>query len=515
MLGREHYQFSPMILVGAGFLAWSALPLESRSRLEWTPVTGLLWFLSLSIYALACLTGSHWVGLISFLVMLAALLKMTLTDSGFAKVSGAYAFLWLAVPLPLNLDLQLITGLQKLASWLASGALDLVSIEHAVSGIAIRTVSKAYMVEEACSGIHSLFSAVTAMAFFGVFFRYGYPRLLLTIAQTLVCVIAANALRVFLIVYADARHGISLESGLRHDLLGVTTYATALLLALMNDQFLRFLFPMANGERLSLLEEMSQETFRPLLDFRKNVLNRVLLKGRSAWGLLIATVILVIVPSAGYGSLKHLMPRSGATTMDATSMNPLDVRSLSLEVLPEELGVFRRKSFENIQRDPSDAFGLTSQVWTFEGNGQTVQLSLDGPYAEFHDLAYCYTSSGWKLQSGTNSSTWSGKLEIPHTELRLYQNQGTNGLVMFTCFDSAGTAVQPPIASGNFLRFLRNRLSSTGLTGNEPPPVAPPVVQVQLMVNSPEELLPHEVESLRRLFTDARSLILSNLTPNK
>ena len=101
------------------------------------------------------------------------------------------------------------------------------------------------MVAEACSGIHSLFSCVCVMVFVSVALRYRLIRILTNILQTVLWVIAANALRVFLVVYSYSVWELEIDSGWRHDALGIFTYAVALLMSLSTDRLLSFLVPVS------------------------------------------------------------------------------------------------------------------------------------------------------------------------------------------------------------------------------------------------------------------------------
>jgi hypothetical protein len=158
---------------------------------------------------------------------------------------------------------------------------------------------------------------------------------------------------------------------------------------------------------------------------------------------------------------------------------------------------------------------MTSTIWDFSGHGMTVSVSVDGMYSEFHDLAFCYIGSGWKLSEGSNGWIQTGGVSLPYTRLKLYKNSGEYASVYFTCFDSQQTAVDPPDASGNLLRTLKNRLVSGGLIGTPKAPIVPPVFQVQLMAPSSDELLPHEIQVLEKLFGEVRAQILTQLSADQ
>src|SRR5205823_3954299 len=79
-----------------------------------------------------------------------------------------WLFLWLAVPLPLGLDQNLITSLQPLTARGSSVLLDQLGVFHVRAGNVIEVPGKRLMVEDACSGIHSLFAVLACTSFFAL-----------------------------------------------------------------------------------------------------------------------------------------------------------------------------------------------------------------------------------------------------------------------------------------------------------------------------------------------------------
>jgi exosortase len=510
MAGREHYQFFPMILVGFCVLAWNRLAkTQFLPRPQFSVRVALYLSMSVFCFFIAVRTDSHWIGLISCLILLWTSVRYFLEATAADELRGPFLFLLIIVPPPLNLDLQCITGLQRVATWMASGGLDLCEIRHTVSGVAIRNAGKAYMVEEACSGIHSLFSALSAMFFYGVWCRYGIPRLVLTTAQTVGWVLIANAVRVFLIVFSDTRYQIPLDVGWRHDLLGMFTYCSLLLMALSTDRLLRFVFPLSDDSlpKARILVTISQSWNQ----FTKSILDTPSLQGR--WSVIVPLVIVCVtlVPLAMLNAAQ-LFRTPLQSTSAGTAGYSGSLQDLREDSLPESLAGWERSGFRKSTRDASDPFGMTSSIWKFSGNGLTAEVSVDGYYSEWHDLAYCYTGTGWKLVSGENEWREKDSQRQPHTRLQLFRNSGSYAVVYFSCFDSRHSPVEPPEASGNLFRTLRNRLASGGLMVSPKQRAIPPVFQVQLMTESGQELLPHELASLEQLFTAFRSNVLNMLS---
>ena len=130
----EHYQFFPIAILGAGYLAYTQLG-DPRAIV---PGSGLLrnvtTLVVLLLTTVAVFLESPW---LLAAVALVALLCFFYGLGGWSLVRRwfpAWVVLSLAVPLPLGIDLQLIIVLQRVATRWASGCLDLLGYRHLVRG---------------------------------------------------------------------------------------------------------------------------------------------------------------------------------------------------------------------------------------------------------------------------------------------------------------------------------------------------------------------------------------------
>src|SRR5438045_2648661 len=93
---RPHYQFFPLVLVGAAFLAWQRLrpgePFTPGSRGLTYGLVGCVWLLS----AVAVVVNSSWLGTVAALVLLAAALLGVGGTRLFRRALPAWLLLWLA-----------------------------------------------------------------------------------------------------------------------------------------------------------------------------------------------------------------------------------------------------------------------------------------------------------------------------------------------------------------------------------------------------------------------------------
>ncbi|GEM_PF-705783 len=511
---RDHYQYFPLILIAFGWLVSIRRP-----GIQWLPEQSFsirhALYLSVSglLFIAAVRANSNLLGLLSCLLTLWTSVWYFGGLSAAGALRGPFCFLLMLAPLPLNLDQQLIVNLQVLASDVASRALDLAGIRHTLSGIVVQTTSKLFLVEETCSGIHSLFSAVAAMLLFCVYQRYGWFRIVMTVAATVFWVVLANAIRVFLVVYSESRFAYSLDTGWRHEALGVLTYVTAMFLSLSTDQLFRFMVPISVDSMSELQAEFFQRVTLPLRLFIFRLLDSRYLSGRAAR--LIPAIIfgVVFVGLGGVIGVRRMLTGVSAPprNVEVEAVDFLQDRVES-DSLAGDVNGWHQDTFKKTTRKANDPFGVHSAVWSYSGYGMNVLFSLDGYYDEWHDLRTCYRGSGWEVQAAKNDATDDGELEIPHTELRLVGKNGNQAAVFFSCFDSTLQPVTPPNVSDSLLQMLQSRLRNASFI--ETPQqnnVVPPVFQVQLMAEADRDLLPHEQAAIQDLFRILRAALLPKL----
>jgi exosortase len=155
--------------------------------------------------ALVFAIPSRWMASLAAIFWLIAAFNFVGGRSLTHQLQGPLMLLCAAMPLPVNLDNAFVVWLQQLATRLSSLWLDLIGVLHLATGVAINTGTQEYIVEEACSGIHSIFAAIAVGVGYAVLRGYSITRLLITVAQLLLWVVVANAIRVFSMVYFKER----------------------------------------------------------------------------------------------------------------------------------------------------------------------------------------------------------------------------------------------------------------------------------------------------------------------
>ena len=164
---RPHYCFALFLLPVVAWLMWQRWP---RTQ-AFVPAARLERLMLGS--SLICLSGGIWIHS-PYLATVSAIMATGFAILHIAGVRaipalfGTWMLLWLVVPPPLGVDLLFISRLQMLTSQLSSLLLDLVGINHLMAGNVLHLPETTLFVDDACSGVHSLFALLGCTAVFAV-----------------------------------------------------------------------------------------------------------------------------------------------------------------------------------------------------------------------------------------------------------------------------------------------------------------------------------------------------------
>lgn len=238
---REIYQFYPIALIAALGLIISRHG-SPMSRRGWSRLLGGgLAFAGLCVLAFGVYVNSPWLCYVAFVTLVGVGLMH------FGDKEGPGSLLYLILPLlltvrpPLQLDVKAVQKLQHITSVQASSVLNIIGIDHIRAGNVIEPLGESsLMVEEACSGVQSMFTLLFLASMISVSARYKIVR---TIALLLLAVFwsgVMNTARVVSIVVARTWYDVDLISGTPHELLGYAVLVGAALLLLSSDQLCYF-----------------------------------------------------------------------------------------------------------------------------------------------------------------------------------------------------------------------------------------------------------------------------------
>ena len=240
---RDHYSFFPLALVSVAGLLLYAVTMHQPGGPPSAIVRRVIMGLGIFLLVASVLLVSPWLcGVSAMFVLLAVLFSL----GGFRLVRSAlpaWLLLWLIVPVPLSYDQEAILGMQQLATRLSSDMLDLIGYNHVVDGVIIRLEQNVYEVEEACSGIQSLFSMLFCVGLYCAVTRSHPIRTIASLLFSVYWVLVANVIRIVSVVVLRERWGLPFHEGFLHQLLGVIVFAFTLAMVFSFDRLLNFFIP--------------------------------------------------------------------------------------------------------------------------------------------------------------------------------------------------------------------------------------------------------------------------------
>ncbi len=496
---QPHYQFFPFAFIAFFALLWS----RQHSRNPRPKLILCLVVIDVLLLSAAVALRSPWlasVGLWHLLLAVAVSRKDKETGSSLAYL----AFLpLLAVRLPVNMDVLVIQNLQDLTSRIASKVLNLVGCLHLRDGNVITLTSKSLLVEEACSGIQSLFTMLFLAILICCYNRRRPFHATLVIGSAVFFAGFMNVLRVITVALAEDWWQLDLTAGWSHDVLGYAVLGMAAGLVYNFDFFLlgftapvpdvdldmpnvQFRNPFVAAFNWLIATEtlhrpggLDAVQARQPMSFRKSV---------------ILSIILCLVGIAAQASALLSRPDRSARSDFITTKEILSESSVDTAIAG-----FQRTNYEIEERDRTSDNGSFSNVWDFQGNSLMARVSCDHSFRGWHDLRDCYRGTGWEVmetQVDRTDSDW------PAMQVKLNKiHNGSHAILFFSLFDVTGKPFRPPEA-GNMTGLLQNRLVDGGLYG------APPdTLQCQTFAVLAFPFSQAQIDSLRRLHSATRRQI--------
>jgi exosortase len=508
---RPHLQAFPFAVAGGLVLAWMGTrrlgPLQPGLPRLTLASLGLCWVL----LGIAGLVAWPWLGTLAAMLTLLTLAHGVGGVRLALAVAPAWAFACLAVLPPSLGDQWLIGRLQSVVTRWGSPVLDALRVYHVTEGNVIKIGSRRLLVEEACSGIHSLFAVLGGTLFFVLWTRRAWPRALFLVAAAFLWVLLGNVTRVVIVTIAQYRWGIDISHGWSHDALGIVILVGVLALTVSTDQLLRFAGaltrirwrePIVLTARRAATPPTEPEAPHPtvLPDFRQTWLS--------------SRAVGAAFGAVGVIQLIWLWPPLAV----AFSGSPIvaQMQGLGEGDMPARLGPFERVDFKTVTRENWDAFGQFSKEWRYRAGRNTVVVSVDYPFRGWHELAGCYEGIGWTLASRVEHPGVAAGGAGPYVEASLRQAPSRYATVYFGMDDLYGTPLGAR-RSRDMLDYVANRLNVFGAgaqgagTGSRYGTM-PPAYQVQVLVETSAPLTDAERGQLRELFDEARRTLRQRVT---
>lgn len=504
-----HREHALLVLFGftvCVFRRWDRDRVVTIDCREFSIADVLLLLFGMGVFALATAIRSPWLGTVS-MICVAGLLLRRLPSVGNRGYFGPWACLMLLLPLPLGLDQKLVQSMQVAATGWSSRLLDTIGVRHLISGNVLEIPGHRLFVDQACSGIQSLFVMLTCIALFCAWTRRPTVLTVPLLLSGLVMCLVSNVIRITVVVLASAR-GLDLSDGWQHQALGLAVFAMALFLVYCSEGlFLFLLAPVMNPATGSpdnrvarRWNDLTAAIHTTLLGIPEDELPIDRSHDAFGWVRIPTALSRVAVVSCTVGFAVLGVSQQVAGTEAAPTIKRLSEfeavmldrsEALSKESLPEALGGWRQTSFERIEGSSGT---LTDSVtWVYESPFYRATVALDYPFFHAHNVTECYHLSGWDVQNRVTT-------DAGFSRATLHQPFGRMALLFYDVFDSGGN-VELETASGR----LEERL---GL--GKPDQRA--IWQFQMIVETDYGLTESDMREIETRFAELRSNVRSYIT---
>lgn len=513
MMRIEHYQFLPIIFLAEGlflFLRWDRV---WRWPTDWFSKT-LLSFGTLVTLA-TLLSPSPRLASLGFICFCGSWL-LTHRDRDYPQsLITLWPPLWLLFRLPSEAETALVFGLQSGSTFFASYILDYLDITHFRQGNVIEVAAGRLFVEEACSGVQSVFTLLFCAMFLIPLFRRSIWLLPLYLVVGAVWAMVMNLARIVTIAYALDTYNVDLSKGWQHELLGYICLAFSMLFLLATDRLLAVLFfptpptnvPFGGTNPLNLLWNTLFLTPSPISEEEgSSVQTRPAKPAKvSGWSTYLsgAAVGLLAVSLIGQGwQVANAGNNRTASSLESQWQPPPD---LFRNTIPGLVVVGYRRETGSIDMP----FGQISDVWDCRYNEVPCQIAFSQPYPEWHDLRICYRASAWKLvDSGILSSTSTTDWSAIKSEFS--NNKPNFAYVYFSSLNlNSGTTIAAP-TPGTFAAiyrlFERNIASQLNAETEK-------VAMIQLLVTTDGKMTPTLQEAFEQLHVQTRDILKNSYKP--
>lgn len=416
------------------------------------------------------------------------------------SIANIWPLSWMLLPLPMNLDQTMTAQLQLRASQLSSYVLDWLQIPHLLLGNVIELTSGRMFVEEACSGVQSLFTLVFCSLLIVVVFHRSLWLMPLYCCAAIFWAALMNICRIVAIAAAQVWYNLDLSSGWKHNLLGYVCLGIAVIMLLSTDRLLRVLFfptkpPLDRKAKSNPVVYWWNKCFGSnLIQTDESPRSPIAFPGLWLQSSLLVVALVSMLWQGG------VFAASWRATPTATAEPGKPFMVVPDELTSQQVPAFTQVSHTVLHERPNMPMGENADVWKGTINGFPVAIALSQPYPTWHDLTICYKGAGWVLNDRLPNFS-SMESEWDYTAARWITPTGGYAYTWFSAFNDAGEKVQS--IDGSFNNILSGRLTN----GQGEATRQGKIAMVQLIVES-ENMLPNDiVESLRQAHLASREYL--------
>lgn len=369
---------------------------------------------------------------------------------------GAAAWpVWLLLGLsirPPSITADWLTGaLQSSSTRVASLLLDSLQVLHFRAGNVIELPRARFMVEEACSGVQSVYTLIFVAATLAVLYRRSLVQAALLIVSAALWAAAMNVFRIVVVILLQAWFQEDWTSGWRHELIGYVALGLAMLLLWSTDRLIYLATaPILEREKSESLytqlnpliliynrwiggsTEPFRQVARPTTDAPPAA---PAFSAAPAIGvaLAIGTVLGIAGFPASWGVIR---------AAERQTIRSLEELRIPQGALPEEVGDWRLAEFSTERRDSGSQFGEWSAVWNYQTNELNARVSLDYFFSGWHDLMFCYQMIGWTVLEREAVVEENGASQT--VSVVLLNPSGQRALLLYSLFELSGQPLLAP-----------------------------------------------------------------------
>lgn len=417
---RSHFQFFPIAVIF--FIAMIVVhrrPTYTTSKPRmWTAICCQIAHMVLAVSG--ALFFSPWLAQLSAIFLCLGWMFVRLGGNPWHQLIAWASVLMIIVPPPRNFDQSLIQQLQLKSTSAASQLLDMTHVPHLPRGNILETRQKEMFVDQACSGIDSLYSLAAIALIFIIWNRQSALSSALLLLSVPAWAVFGNLLRIFTIVFVLDRFNFDLSTGWQHTLIGLVLFSVSSLGLLLTQKAIAeltkpFMFYSTGSGPLHVLYNTIVSW--PSIDPTRNE-NRITESTlathnpielghnyRSIFKFVgLATSLLVALVSSWQIVAATQDSTTTSNPMTATIKDSKVDEALTSDDLPAKWMDMSQLAFRTEHRETGSSFGEHSATWSYLDGTQPVVVSVDFPFLNIHNLDICYELSGNTIEKPISSS---------------------------------------------------------------------------------------------------------------
>lgn len=529
---KPHLQFFPLTMGIVAWVAYQESKLESRLVASWRFGFALfLVFFSMAISFAAMFLYSPWVAHVAVVTTFFAWGLVRFSKAPWTRVVAIGTLLISTVPLPLNWDQKLIGWLQSWSAKACGSGLDALHIPNFLQGNVIQIADHTLFVEEACSGVTSLYSLIALALIYSVLQRRSLAPSLLLLLVTPLVAINGNILRLLIIVLGFEWLSMDLTHGLPHDIVGISTFLASGVALMCSARILDLII--APIPKLKSDKSIFRRAFNVLVGWPKLSLDsndeddvdeqaemehkignaevfpiQLRIGGVPLWLAVFVPYLCILVPP----SMVFLWAVTKSESSFSLGIEDQIAKKFpTVEALPKEFdNGWKRNGYNESTRELRSLIGQHSHTWRYTKGDKAFLVSLDFAFHGWHGLEQCYRNSGWTVgnvrMAETESSPWSW------VECDMANELGIKGYLWYSLFDEFGRDFEMDVEGlGVDIRFARQTILDRFRGDGERE--VPMTFQIQIFIESGPPLSDEEHEEIRALFVVIREQIRSSSMP--